>query len=183
MLTDSLPAVGASPRGTGCWLVGFGLLVFYGISFFLPAVTFGRPDFGWEVCFCYTTEWKETLWGFYPAYALWLANPLFLVGIAGMLARKPFVAATCGIVSVILVSGPFLFGLGNLLIGGYVWFSSMIGLAFAGWAFSVAANAQNRMQAQPFAFLDDRLFHGPTAKSCRGETGVSKWTRSPPSRP
>src|SRR4051812_15840392 len=103
--------------GTGRWIVAAVLLIVYGVSFGLPAVTFGSPDYGWEVCFCYTIEWKETLWGFFPVYALWLANPLFLVGVAGLLARKPFIATMCGIVSLILVTGPFVVGRGNLLVG------------------------------------------------------------------
>jgi hypothetical protein len=116
-----------------CRIAGTILLLIYLASFVFLAAKLpddGIPEWGYVV-FAVTFEamfMPDPVHWF--AIQIWSANPLIWIGILALLARRPILAATCGLLALLLVSY-YVVNSDALLIGAYLWYASMVGLFVA----------------------------------------------------
>jgi hypothetical protein len=105
-------------------LLGTAAAVLYGVSFFLPVLSPGRM-FGLEA-FIYSVLMVVTI-------PMWLANPMFWLGLALLSGRRWQGACFYGLLALVLgLSESWMFW-DQLTVGYFLWVGSMALLALAGW--------------------------------------------------
>jgi hypothetical protein len=151
------PSTTAPPSSFGefgvCRLSAAALPIVYAVSFALPAcggtglmsTMFGLDvfveTFGGAIMSPYDARWI--------AARLWLANPLFWIGIAALFLQRPLLAAACGMAALFVMSGDlFRFSGGGLRIGAYLWYGTMMALFFVS---IIAAGHQELQKPDPNA--------------------------------
>jgi hypothetical protein len=124
----------------GVAVLGTLAVVMYGVSFLLPAA--GRM-LGYQAFVCAVL--------FVIGVPMWLANPVFWLGLVLLSRREYRSASTAGIVALLLALSECWMFSGDLGVGYFVWVGSMAFLALVG-LFGESEAAPREWYARPQRF-------------------------------